>query len=118
MFVIIIVVVAVVAFVIYCYNVGDQMEEFNNREPEWNPPRPETPPLPREFPPVKKCRCSDCKYLYSGTKTEYWYDENARQGKSETTRYRNWCLRTKMFVEDDLRYSVSEVKNCHYFDKK
>lgn len=115
---IIIAIVAAVIFFIYCGNVGKQMEEYQNRKPEWNPPLPSFPPIPDQIPRKSGCCCAKCKYLYTGTKTEYWYDDNELKGKSETTQYRNWCLIHNADVEREVGYRLSELHHCGMYEQK
>lgn len=122
MFLIIIgVIIAAVLFFKYCEGVGRTQEEYTNRPPEWNPSIPTLPPLPgslEEIPVKSGCCCANCKYLYSGSKTEYWFDDNDLKGKSETTHYRNWCLRIKGSVEREIGYRLNEKHGCGLYDPK
>ena len=122
MIIIIIAVVAVVGYMIFkhCENVGGQMEAYENREPEWNPPAPK-PQFPADLnnlPNKSPCCCANCKYLYSGTKTEYSFNHNTLRGETETTRYHNWCLVHKANVETEVGYQLTEVHRCGMFAKK
>lgn len=122
MFLIIIgIIIAGYFFFKYCEGVGGAMEEYTNRPPEWNPPRPPVPPHPRsleEIPAKTGCCCANCKYLYNGTVTEYWFDDNELKGKSETQARRNWCLRVNNSIAQGMGYRLHEKHGCGLYDPK
>lgn len=112
---VIVIVVIVIGVLIFWIGSEDVKDYSSEPKPtEWNPPRPQNiPDYPEKLPPSVQCRCTDCKYLYSGTKTEYNYG-----GTRDITTYRGLCLRTGLSVDAGQLPPIYENKGCSLYAPK
>lgn len=115
MFVFLVVVAAVGAFLVFCMHVGEQEEIFTAKPPEWDPPRPNVPPMVDG--PAVKCRCIDCGCFYVGCEKIYYFDHNELRGKCDVTPYKGLCLQCWITVEEGLD-PYDEKKCMYYWPKK